>query len=213
MSYFTFEYLINNLHILKKWYLYYKNTNLAYALFFDTFHFKERYMTDMLLDSYIRSFEGMLTKYFSINAYFISGSKNQKIVKEIKNSIEETINAILENYKNYKYKIENYIDKYKQTILESFSHSYELSFRARINLFLDNHAKFFEADFKQYNKDEIIQQIIKFRNAYAHADDSKLNTDDIFKLIRFTKKMILIHLYSDVLSIDVVQIDLNKIDI
>ncbi len=42
MSYFSFEYLINNLHILKKWYLYYKNTNLAYALFFDTFHFKER---------------------------------------------------------------------------------------------------------------------------------------------------------------------------
>ncbi|MDY2844359.1 MAG: hypothetical protein SOT81_10340 [Treponema sp.] len=213
VSYFPFEYLINNLNILKNWYFYYKNTNLAYALFFDTFHFKERYMTDMLLDAYIRSFEGMITKYFSINAYFVSGNKNKKIVKEIKDLIEENINAVLKNHKDDTCKIENYTDKYKETILESFSHSYELSFRARINLFLDNHAKFFEDDFKQYNKDVIIKQIIKFRNAYAHADDSKVSTNDIFTLIRFTKKMILVHLYSDVLDMDKIQIDLNKIDI
>ncbi len=126
---------------------------------------------------------------------------------------KENINAVLKNHKDDTCKIENYTDKYKETILESFSHSYELSFRARINLFLDNHAKFFEDDFKQYNKDVIIKQIIKFRNAYAHADASKLSTNDIFTLIRFTKKMILVHLYSDILDMDKIQIDLNKIDI
>lgn len=53
--------------------------------------------------------------------------------------------------------------------------------------------------------------MIQFRNAYAHADDSKLNIENIFTLIRFIKKMILVHLYSDILQIITYEIDLAKI--
>ena len=42
-------------------------------------------MTDMLLDALVRSFEGMITKYFYRNRYFISRSKNKRITDDIKN--------------------------------------------------------------------------------------------------------------------------------
>lgn len=199
-SYFHFEYLTHNLSALKNWYSSYKNTNLAYTLFFDTYHFKERYMTDMLLDALVRSFEGMITKYFYRNRYFISRSKNKRITDDIKNEFESKIETVLTKYQSEIYKIENYLDKYRQTLLESFSHSYELSFRVRINLFFDIHKEHFENDFKDYDKNEIIKQMLSFRNAYAHADDSKLSNNNIFTLLRFTKKMILVHLYSDILN-------------
>ena len=210
-SYFHFGFLTQNLYSLKHWFSYYKNTNLAYALFFDTIHFKERYMTDMLLDAYLRSFEGMITKFYFENEYFISGNKNKQIVKSIKESITSQIDVILEQYSLEQYKIDNYLDKYKKTVLEAFTHSYELSFRTRINLFFDLHKNYFEDDFKNYKKDEIVHQMIQFRNAYAHADDSKLNIENIFTLIRFIKKMILVHLYSDILQITTYEIDLAKI--
>lgn len=73
-------------------------------------------------------------------------------------------------------------------------------FRIRINLFFDIHKEHFENDFKDYDKNEIIKQMLSFRNAYAHADDSKLSNNNIFTLLRFTKKMILVHLYSDILN-------------
>ena len=63
----------------------------------------------------------------------------------------------------------------------------------------ENH---FIDEFNKYNKNEIIVQIIQFRNAYAHADDSRLNIESLFTLIRFIKKMILVHLYSDILELD-----------
>lgn len=210
-SYFHFEFLTQNLNALNHWFTYYKKTNLAYALFFDTIHFKERYMTDMLLDAYLRSFEGMITKFYFLNDYFITGNKNKKIINSIKKSINSQVDEILNDYKSEQYKIENYLEKYKQTILDSFSHSYELSFKSRIDLFLDLHQDFFGEDFNKYNREEIIQQMIQFRNAYAHADDSKLSIDNIFTLIRFTKKMILVHLYSDILQINNYKIDLAKI--
>lgn len=210
-SYFHFEYLTQNLNALNHWFTYYKKTNLAYALFFDTVHFKERYMTDMLLDAYLRSFEGMITKFYFLNDYFITGNKNKKIISNVKKSINSQIDEILNNYKSEQYKIGNYLEKYKQTILDSFSHSYELSFKSRIDLFLNFHQGFFVEDFNKYNREEIIQQMIQFRNAYAHADDSNLSIDNIFTLIRFTKKMILVHLYSDILQINDYEIDLAKI--
>lgn len=210
-SYFHFEFLIQNLNALNHWFTYYKKTNLAYALFFDTIHFKERYMTDMLLDAYLRSFEGMITKFYFLNDYFISGNKNKKIINNIKKTINSQVDETLGEFKSEQYKIEDYLEKYKQTILDSFSHSYELSFKSRIDLFLDLHQDFFVEDFNNYNRDEIIQQMIQFRNAYAHADDSKLSIDNIFTLIRFTKKMLLVHLYSDILQINNYAIDLAKI--
>lgn len=211
-SYFHFEYLIHNLSAINNWYSYYKKTNLAYALFFDTFHFRDRYMTDTLLDAYIRSFEGMITKYYSINGYFISGNRNQKIIQELKNSINSKINDILTDYKNDSYKIERYLEKYKQTILDSFSHSYELSLRTRINLFLDLHFSYFEEDFNDFDREDIIKKLISFRNAYAHADDSKLENNDLFTLIRFTKKMILVHLFSDILNLNGYSINRNRLN-
>jgi len=210
-SFFHFEYLIKNLSALNNWYSYYKETNLAYALFFDTFHFRERYMTDMLLDAYIRSFEGMITKFYSLNDYFIKSNKNKKILNGIKDAIISQIDGILENYKTEKHKIENYLDKYKQAVLDSFSHSYELSFKTRINLFLDLHQNYFVEDFEKHNRDEVVKQMIQFRNAYAHADDSKLTIENIFTLIRFIKKMILVHLYSDVLNMSNLSIDLRRL--
>lgn len=210
-SFFHFEYLTKNLSTLNNWYSYYRATNLAYALFFDTFHFRERYMTDMLLDAYIRSFEGMITKFYSLNDYFIRSNKNKKIINSIKDAIIPQIDEILENYQSEKYKIDNYLNKYKQTILDSFSHSYELSFKTRINLFLDLHKDYFVEDFEKHNRDEVVKQMIQFRNAYAHADDSKLTVENIFTLIKFIKKMILVHLYSDVLNISNFSIDLRKL--
>lgn len=211
-SYFHFEYFTHHLSAINNWYNYYKNTNLAYALFFDTFHFRERYMTDMLLDAYIRSFEGMITKYYFINGYFISGNKNKNIIKKIKDSINSDMNDILNEYKQDSYKIEGYLEKYKQTVLDSFSHSYELSLKTRINLFLDFHACIFDEDFHTFDREEIIKKIIAFRNAYAHADNSKLENNDLFTLIRFTKKMILVHLFSDILNLNGYSINRNRLN-
>ena len=211
-SYFHFEYLTHHLSAINNWYRYYKKTNLAYALFFDAFHFRERYMTDTLLDAYIRSFEGMITKYYSINGYFISGNKNKNIIKKIKDSINSKINDILIDYKNDSYKIDGYLEKYKQTILDSFSHSYELSLKTRINLFLDLHSSYFEEDFNDFDREDIVRKLISFRNAYAHADDSKLENNELFTLVQFTKKMILVHLYSDILELNGYSIDRKRLN-
>lgn len=211
-SYFHFEYLTHHLSAINNWYRYYKKTNLAYALFFDTFHFRERYMTDTLLDAYIRSFEGMITKYYSINGYFISGNKNKNIIKKIKDSINSKINDILIDYKNDSYKIEGYLEKYKQTIIDSFSHSFELSLKTRINLFLDLHSSYFDEDFHIYDRNDITTKLVSFRNAYAHADDSKIENNELFTLIRFAKKMILVHLYSDVLELNGYSIDRKRLN-
>ncbi len=211
-SYFHFEYLTHHLSAINNWYDYYKNTNLAYALFFNTFHFREKYMTDMLLDAYIRSFEGMITKYYSINEYFISANKNKKIIKKIKDRINSYINDILIDYKNDSYKIDGYLEKYKQTILDSFSHSYELSLKTRINLFLDLHSSYFEEDFTDFDREDIVRKLISFRNAYAHADDSNLENNELFTLVQFTKKMILVHLYTDILELNGYSIDRKRLN-
>ena len=120
--------------------------------------------------------------------YFITGSKNQKIIKSIKKNITPFIENTLKNYNTEKFKIDNYLEKYKQAILDSFSHAYELSFKTRIELFLDLHENHFIDEFNKYDKNEIIVQIIQFRNAYAHADDSRLNIESLFYINKIYKK-------------------------
>ena len=121
------------------------------------------------------------------------------------------IETSLKKFDTEKFKIDNYLERYKQTVLDSFSHAYELSFKNRIELFFDLHENHFIDEFNKYNRNEIISQMIQFRNAYAHADDSKLNNKSLFTLIRFIKKMILVHLYSDVLELDNYTIDFKDI--
>lgn len=208
---FSFKSLTNNMSILHDWYDSYKNTNLAYALFFDSYHNRERYKLDVLIDTYVRSFEGMITRHYREKKLFMSRNANKQIIDKIKKSIEPCLDAILTIGMKYSGDMPDYMSKYKQTILSGLAHVYELSLRNRIDYFLDLHSKYFEHDFKKYDKDKIIKEIIKFRNAYAHADDSKMSNEDIFILCRFLKKMILVHLFSDVLKIDDFKIELADI--
>lgn len=208
--YCDFKTFTDNMQIMKNWYEFYRKTNLAYALFFDTIHYREKYLTDILLDAYVRSFEGMFTKYLDSKSSFISKSKNKGIINSIKDIIEKDIDLILEKIDENKIPIKEYKNKYKKTILDSFTHAYELSLRNRIEYFFQIHDSYFEDDFVKYDKNDIISQIIAFRNAYAHADDSKLKDYDVIDLCRFSKKMILVHLYVDILEMEEFQIKLEK---
>jgi len=207
---FNFKTLTDNMQIMRNWYEAYKKNNLAYALFFDTIHYREKYLTDILLDAYIRSFEGMFTKYLEGKSSFISNNKNKKVIKLIKNTIGKEIDSILETIDENEVIISDYKDKYKKTILDSFAHAYELSLRSRIEYFFQIHENYFKEDFTKYDKNDIISQIVAFRNAYAHADDSKLKDYDVIDLCRFSKKMILVHLYVDILKMEEFQIELEK---
>lgn len=208
--YFNFKTLTDNMQIMRNWYEAYKKNNLAYALFFDTIHYREKYLTDILLDAYIRSFEGMFTKYLECKSSFISNNKNKKVIKLIKNTIGNEIDSILETIDENEVMISDYKDKYKKTILDSFAHAYELSLRSRIEYFFQIHENDFKEDFTKYDKNDIISQIVAFRNAYAHADDSKLKDYDIIDFCRFAKKMILVHLFVDILGMKDVQVCLEK---
>lgn len=222
--YFHFKFLTENMSCLKKWFVRYKSANLAYALFFNTYHFREKYYDDTLLDTYIRAFEGMITVYYKRNGCFITGSQNDKIVTEVKDTLRSKLEEIVIPNPNSgtEEQKKNYPNLYKKTLLESFSHSYELSLRNRIGMFLDEKKLFFSDDYqlkdfttKQGNEnpyDEILSQIISFRNAYAHGDDSKIQENNLSILSKFCKKMILIHLYTDILGLTDVNIPLEKID-
>lgn len=219
--YFHFKFLTENMFCLNKWFTSYQNAHLAYALFFDTYQFAERYLSDTLLDAYIRAFEGMITVFYKRNGCFITGSQNYKIVTEVKDTLKSKLGEIIipDPKSGNGDQKKNYSDLYKTTLLESFSHSYELSLRNRIGMFLDEKKLFFSEDYqmkdfptKQGNEnpyDEILSQIISFRNAYAHGDDSTIKKNNLSILSKFCKKMILIHLYTDILGLTDVKIPLE----